>query len=87
MKIMILLPTKYKIAFRTGQLFKVITPLKTIILLNYNFGDMIHTWRGPVYHKCVDVCQYDLSCKKYLKSSGLIPSEMVGTNVLIPLIN
>ena len=46
------------------------------ILLNHNFGDMIHTWRGPVFHKCVDVCQYDL-CKKYVQRSGLIPSEML----------
>ena len=62
-----------KLRFGRDNCFYVITPLKTI-WLNHNFGDMIHTWRGPVYDSAV--CQYDL-CKKYVQRSGLIPSEML----------
>ena len=67
MRIMILWKKNTKLRFGRDNCFYVITPLKTI-LLNHNFGDMIHTWRGPVYHKFVDVCQYHL-CKKYVQRS------------------
>ena len=72
---MILLKKNKKLRFGRDTCFYVITPLKTI-LLNHHFGDMIHTWSGPVYHTFVDVCQYDL-CKKYVQRSGLIQSEML----------
>ena len=47
--------------------FYVITLLEKK-LLKKHFGNIIYTRRGPVYHKFVDVCQYDI-CKKYVKKS------------------
>ena len=77
MKIMILFKKNKKLRFGRDTCFYVITPLKKV-LLNHNFGDMIHTWRGIVYHKVLMYVNMILA-KNMSKGRGLSHLRCFGT--------
>ena len=59
-----------KFSFRTGQLFLCDNSFEKKVLKKTLWEYDLYTWRGPVYHKFVDVCQCD-PCKKYVQKSFL----------------